>query len=72
MAQAKFKLGDRVLIKENPSAPKSVGKIGVITRVETRCIETLYKVTLVGCKTPLRYWATDEFLECKEESVKKI
>lgn len=63
MAQSKFKLGDRVLIKENPSAPKSVGKIGVITRVETRCVETLYKVTLEGRKTPLRYWATDEFLE---------
>jgi hypothetical protein len=63
MAQAKFKLGDRVLIKENKTTPKSVGKIGVITRVETRCIETLYKVTLVGRKTPLRYWAKDEFLE---------
>ena len=67
MTQAKFKLGDRVLIISNPSAPKSVGKIGVITRVETRCVETLYKVTLEGRKTPLRYWAVDENLERKEE-----
>lgn len=67
MAQAKFKLGDRVLIKENKTTPKSVGKIGVITRVETRCVEALYKVTLEGRKTPLRYWAKDEHLEYEEE-----
>ena len=67
MAQAKFKLGDRVLIISNPSAPKSVGKIGVITRVETRCVEALYKVTLEGRKTPLRYWATDENLEYESQ-----
>lgn len=67
MVQAKFKLGDRVLIISNPSAPKSVGKIGVITRVETRCVEALYKVTLDGRKTPLRYWAVDENLEYENQ-----